>query len=114
MPEQEIFYEQAIGEKRVVVIKSYDKTYAREAFDQVGPKALLFLKESLQSQDKLIPENDEAAEALWEELEEDSREDWNKFSYFVVKDESKGTSTPVYVSADWPSAEAFAKQYCLG
>jgi hypothetical protein len=45
---------------------------------------------------------------LLEELLSAGREDWNKFSYFVVIETREGRTDPTYVSEDWPSAEAFA------
>jgi hypothetical protein len=108
MPQQETFFEQEVGSKRVKVLKSYDTSFAREAFDQMNEEALRFLTRSL---DGPGPSEDDPdfAEALWLEVEGGAREDWNTFSYFVVVELEGSGSTPVYVSADWPSAEEFAK-----
>jgi hypothetical protein len=57
------------------------------------------------------PQDDGYTDALWDELQESAREDWNTFSYFIVSEEAAGRSVPLYVSAEWPSAEAFANKY---
>jgi len=43
MPQQEMFLEHRIGGKKIVVVKSYDGAFAREAFAQMRPEALRFL-----------------------------------------------------------------------
>ena len=102
------FFEHEAGNKRVQVLKIYDATFAREAFGQMNEDALRFLSHSLDVQE--TSEVDPGfAEALWLEVEEGAREDWNTFSYFVVVEQEGSGSMPIYVSADWPSAEAFAK-----
>jgi hypothetical protein len=35
MPRQEVYFEQKTGERRVEVLKVYDRSYAREAFAPV-------------------------------------------------------------------------------
>ena len=43
MPKQEILFEQQDGDRRIEVLKSYDQSYAREAFkcmDDDAPKRL--------------------------------------------------------------------------
>jgi len=51
---------------------------------------------------------------LWEELLaagiEDVRLDSSMRSFFVVSERSDDKAKDVYVSADWPSAETFAKR----
>jgi hypothetical protein len=115
MPEQTTFFEQQTGDRRIVVLKSYDRAFAREGFDQMQPEALRFLGRFLELDSKYepaeipTPEGEDYAEALWEEIQEGARENWNTFSYFIVCEEADGQSLPLFVSADWPSAEAFAK-----
>jgi hypothetical protein len=50
---------------------------------------------------------------LWDELSDESLEDARQsprvHSFFVVSVTRNGTSHDSYVSADWPSAEAFAQ-----
>jgi hypothetical protein len=48
MPQQETYFEQLVGDKRILVFKSYDAVFAREAFDRMGEEALQFLSSSLE------------------------------------------------------------------
>src|ERR1035441_4923729 len=109
MPQQEMFFEQKFGDKRIVVIKSYDQAFAREAFDQMPPEALRFLGSFLElDRDESVDESssdDDRTEAIWQEVQDSAREEWNSFSYFIVSEETAGRSLPLFVSADWPSAE---------
>jgi hypothetical protein len=79
--------------------------------DEAAQKYLwssLGINESYDAVD-LPPRHDAAGEDfLWEELLDAAREDGNLLSFFVVNEEN-GISTNLYVSPDWPSAEAFAK-----
>ncbi len=50
-------------------------------------------------------------EFLWDELLEAAREDGNILSFFVVTESQGSKSESLYVSPDWPSAEAFAKNH---
>jgi hypothetical protein len=115
MPQQEMFFERQVGDKRIVVLKSYDRAFAREAFDQMQPEALRFLGRFLElDSDKSVDDassDDDHIEALWQEVQDGAREEWNTFSYFIVTEETAGRSLPLFVSPDWPSAEAFAKQH---
>jgi hypothetical protein len=116
MPQQETYFEQQVGDKHIIVLKSYDGVFAREAFDRMGDEALQFLSSSLEHNEKYdaaevpSPEDPEFADALWQEVEDGAREDWNTFSYFIVSEEIAGRTVPLYVSSDWPSAEVFAKR----
>lgn len=56
------------------------------------------------------PQTNGYADALWDEVQEGAREDWNTLSYFVVTEQVGGKTSALFVSADWPSAEAFAKE----
>ncbi len=51
---------------------------------------------------------------LWQELleaaREDVRQDPNIYSFFVVSETQAGKTQDVYISPDWPSAEAFAQE----
>jgi hypothetical protein len=109
MQEQEVFMDQTIGERRVQVLKSYDAAFAREAFDAMDEGALEFLSLRLDVEDLPSPSSPDFADTIWQELEDGAREDWNRFSYFVVTESTGKGVTPVFVSADWPSAESFAK-----
>lgn len=115
MPQQETFFEQSTGDRRVEVLKTYDREYAREAFGNMDEAAQTYLWSSLGIDDTYdsaeVPARHapEGEDFLWEELLEAAREDGNLLSFFVVN-EAKGTrSECLYVSPDLPSAEAFAK-----
>jgi hypothetical protein len=114
MPQDEIYLAKSFGDKQIEVVKSYDATFARDAFDQMDEEALEFLGRSIDlgarydPLDTPSPNTPEYADALWQEVEEGAREDWNHFSYFIVLELRASQKLPRYVSADWPSAEAFA------
>jgi hypothetical protein len=111
MPQQETYYEQTTGAKTIAVLKSYDRAFAREVFDGMDSSALAYLRASLsvEASNDVASSETESSDAIWEELEEGSREGWNSFSYFIVTETSTGASRGLFVSADWPTAEAFAK-----
>jgi hypothetical protein len=114
MPIQETFLDRDTAGHRVQVIKTYDAQYARESFGHMtdGAKEHLWrslsIDETYDSND--LPETDSAErdDFLLEELMSAGREDWNKFSYFVVVETRGERIEATYVSGDWPSAEAFA------
>jgi hypothetical protein len=121
MPKQEIFFEQQDGDHRVEVLKSYDRGYAREAFNGMNEEARQRLWETLKPEEIYnsagLPSlndpddvNGDAEAFLWDELEEQAREDGSVLSFFVVNESVDGRSESLYVSPDWPSAEAFAKE----
>lgn len=109
MPQQSIYFDERTESKRVQVLKVYDASYARSCFEQMSEDALAFLSRSLDLGSKY-----ELAELVtdleWEDVEEEAREDGNRLSFFVVTEERNGQFAPIYVSPDWPSAEAFAKK----
>jgi Mg/Co/Ni transporter MgtE len=115
MPQQEKFFEQTAGDRRVEVLKTYDRQYAREVFGNMDESAHTYLWSSLGIDDTydasdIPPRHNSAGEDfLWEELLEAAREDGNLLSFFVVNEAKGGGSESLYVSPDWPSAEAFAK-----
>ena len=47
MPQQEVFFEQITGERRIQVLKTYDPSYAREVFDEMDDDAQAVLWKSL-------------------------------------------------------------------
>jgi hypothetical protein len=108
MPQQETFFEEQVQGKLVVVLKSYDKAFAREAFEQMKPDALQFLGKAL-GMEESAADTTEDMESIWSEVEDGARESWNSFSYFVVSEKGTGLAIPLFVSSDWPSAEAYAK-----
>jgi hypothetical protein len=116
MPQQELFFEQVLGDRRVEVLKTYDSHFAREAFENMGDDAQELLWASLKIDDNYEPgdippvHDPGSADFLWEELLEAAREDGNLISFFVVNEAKGNVSESLYVSPDWPSAEAFAKR----
>ncbi len=119
MPQQELFYEQKAGDRRVEVIKTYDRSYAREVFLAMDSDALRMLATALDIEANYdpadIPDPDGSGyeDFLWEELleagVEDVRLDPNLRSFFVVSESAGGKSRDLYVSGDYPSAEGFAR-----
>jgi hypothetical protein len=119
MPQQETFFEQTSGQIHVEVLKTYDRAYAREAFQSMNESAYAHLWKSLGIEELYgrddIPLVDSLSrhDFLWDELEEAAREDGNLCSFFVVNEVNAGSSGSIYVSPDWPSAEAFARDRIL-
>jgi hypothetical protein len=115
MPEQETFFEREVGNLRVEVLKTYDQHYAREVFEGMEPSAQDALWRALRVTENYsaeeLPERNASdwQDLLWEELLEDSREDWNLLSFFVVNEGSDGSKRPLYVTSGWPDAERFAE-----
>ena len=119
MPRQEMFFEQRSGDRRVEVLKTYDRSYAREVFsgiDTEARKALaaaLELEKNYEPADIPDPDGSDYDDFLWDELlgaaREDVRNDPNLYSFFVVSEAKPAQTQVLYISPDWPSAEAFAK-----
>lgn len=124
MPKQEVFFEQQQGDKRIEVLKSYDEGYAREAFNSMNEEARKHLWAALKPEETYEAEdlpklgdpedvNDAAGAFLWDELVEQALEDPRayprKTSFFIVNESAGRRTESLYVSPDWPSAEAFAK-----
>lgn len=119
MPQQEVFFEQVAGDRRIQVLKTYDPNYAREVFDEMDEDAQAILWKSLDIEqtydaaDLPSPTAPDRAEFLWDELMDSAREDVrlnpNLRSFFVVNEIRGAAPQSLYVSADWPSAESFAK-----
>jgi hypothetical protein len=119
MPRQEIFFEQRSGDRRVEVVKTYDRSYAREVFSGIDAAAREALAAALELEKNYVPadipdpDGSDYDEFLWDELleaaREDVRNDPNLYSFFVVSEAKLTKSQDLYISPDWPSAEAFAK-----
>jgi hypothetical protein len=119
MPQQELFFEEKAGNIRVEVLKSYDSAYAREVFVDMDDEAQTILWSTLNIEQSYDPEGLPSRESpdwgdfLWDELFDSAREDVRQSpslrSYFVVRELSGTVPRNLYVSADWPSAEAFAR-----
>ncbi|MDW5266669.1 MULTISPECIES: hypothetical protein [Acidobacteriaceae] len=109
MPSQEIFLKLESDGKHIEVVKTYDSAFAKEAFAEMNDDAKAFLGKSLIEDGVLeaseLPFSDDD---LWQGVEEGAREDWNSFSYFVVREEGS-ERRDLFVSSNWPVAERFAK-----
>jgi hypothetical protein len=120
MPKQEVFLTQQAGDRKVEVIKTYDQTFAREAFGNLSEEAqallwnALGIDENYDPSDVPPPSDPDTNDFLWEELLEAAREDGSLLSFFVVTDSKSGSSKNVYVCPDWPSAEGYAKSLIAG
>lgn len=124
MPQQELFFEERAGDRLITVLKSYDRSYAREVFGNVGDAAMKSLAAALEIErnygpaDIPAPDGQDYEDFLWEELSEASLEDTRQsprlYSFFVVTETNAGKTEDIYFSADWPSAEAFAKGRLAG
>ena len=120
MPQQEVFFEQQAGERRVQVLKTYDRSYAREVFKGIGDDARGALAAALEMEKNYEPADipnhngSDYDDFLWDELletaREDVRNDPNLYSFFVVSEATLAQPQDVYISPDWPSAEAYAKK----
>ena len=119
MPQQEVFFEQTTGDRRIQVLKTYDPGYAREVFDEMDDDAQTILWNSLEIEKTYDPADlpsttgPDRADFLWDELMDSAREDVrmnpNLRSFFIVNEIRSAAPHSLYVSADWPSAERFAK-----
>ncbi len=119
MPQQEVFFEQVTGDRRIQVLKTYDSAFAREVFDEMDDDAQTILWNSLDIEqtydaaDLPSPGDPDRADFLWDELLDAAREDVrlnpSLRSFFVVNEIRSATPQSLYVSSDWPSAETFAK-----
>jgi hypothetical protein len=117
MPKQQVFFEQQIGDRRIEVLKSYDQSYAHEAFQNMDDEALQQLWKALKPEEIYDPAGlptlsdvDGEGEAfLWDELLDQAREDGSLLSFFIVNETKERRTENLFVSPDWPSAEAFAK-----
>jgi len=119
MPQQEVFFEERVGDRTIMVLKTYDRSYAREVFGKLDDAAMKSLATALEIEKNYEPDDIPALDGpdyedfLWEELSDASLEDVRQsptlYSFFVVTENSSGKVNEIYISADWPSAEAFAK-----
>jgi hypothetical protein len=111
MPGQETLFDEHVDGRRLEIIKTYDSIYAHEAFEAMGSDAKAILGKALVSEGTLDEAeiSDLGDDYLWEGINEGAREDWNTFSYFVVREVVGSTHKCLFVCADWPNAEAFLK-----
>jgi hypothetical protein len=116
MPQQEVYFEQKTDKGTIEILKTYDRHYAREAFANMDESARRYLWNSLGIDENYDPadrpsiDQSDSEDFLWEEMLDAAREDGNLLSFFVVSQTQNGFSKELYISPDWPSAEAFAKK----
>jgi hypothetical protein len=120
MPKQETFLRENVNGTTIEVLKTYDPGYAREVFGNVDDEAKESLAAALEIEKNHDPEDvpnpngPDYEDFLWDELSEASLEDVRQsprvYSFFVVTETKAGKPEDVYVSADWPSAQEFAKR----
>lgn len=116
MPLQETYLDTPISQGRALVIKTYDVKLAHEIFQGLNEKALervaeaLHLNDLYETEDIPSSESPDYGDFLWETLYDEANEDGQIKSFFIVNREISGQPPePLYVSADWPSAETFVK-----
>jgi len=59
-------------------------------------------------------QSEDATDLLWDTLLEESREDGNLPSFFLVTESNGNRPQSLYVSPDWPSAESYAQSILGG
>jgi hypothetical protein len=74
----------------------------------------LRIDESYEQPDIPSIQSGDGEDFLWDELLEDSREDGNLRSFFLVTEAKDTLSKSLYVSPDWPGAEAYAQSLIAG
>jgi hypothetical protein len=115
MPGQETFLTVKNGDETVQVLKIYDEAFAREAFRNMDNEALAHLAASLkpesiyEANDIPKPGDNGYKDFIWDVMVDDAREDWKTFSYFVVTKSNGRKTEELFVSGDWPTAEAYVK-----
>jgi hypothetical protein len=115
MPRQETFLSSTVAGRKIEVIKTYNEKYAQEAFSRMDDTALDHLAASLDFsanfEENQIPlrADGDYAEFLWEAMVDAAREDGSLLSYFVVRESDASVEKELFVSPDWPTAEAYVK-----
>lgn len=112
MPSQELFLEKKAGSDVFQVLKTYDTAFAKEAFAGMDEGAIEHLSKSLSiaeeyAADEIPTSPIELADLIWDEMYDSAREQGQTRSYFVVRHSSGSSEEFLYVSGDWPSAEAY-------
>jgi hypothetical protein len=120
MPRQEIFLHESVNDVTVEVVKTYDVQYAREVFEKLSDEAMGSLASALELTKNFAPADIPSAgtteyeDFVWVELSESALEDVRQSpilnSFFVVSETYRGKTEDLYVCADWPSADKFAKE----
>lgn len=119
MPRQETIFRESTAEVIIEVLKTYDRSYAQEVFRGISTEAqsalaaTLEIDKNYEAVDIPAPDSSEYEGFLWNELcdaaLEDVRQSPSLLSFFVVGEAKAGKTEDLFISADWPSAEAFAK-----
>lgn len=116
MPRQETFLSVKKGDETFEVLKTYDQQFAKEAFRNMDDSALAHLASSLNLESIYEPggipkPTDEGYEDfIWDVMADDAREDWHSSSYFIVTRLHDSQTEELFVSGDWPTAEAYVKK----
>jgi hypothetical protein len=119
MPSQETFLTVKNEDETVEVLKTYDERFAREAFRNMDDDALAHLAASLRPEsiyeesDIPKPGDHDYQDFIWNVMVDDGREDWKTSSYFVVTRSDGRKTEELFVSGDWPTAEAYVKMMGL-
>jgi len=116
MPRQETFLSVKNGDETIEVLKTYDQHFAKEAFCKMDDSALDHLASSLNLESNHEangipkPADEGYEDFIWDVMVDEAREDWNSFSFFIVT-KSRGSRTEeLFVSGDWPTAQAYVKR----
>jgi hypothetical protein len=119
MPRQETFLSIQNGDELLEVLKTYDESFAQEVFRNMDEDAMAQLAESLKFESLYEaegipkPHEDGYEEFVWDVMVEEAREEYNTFSYFVVTKTVGSKSDQLFVSPDWPTAEAYVRKVQL-
>jgi hypothetical protein len=119
MPSQELYLEKKAGLDVFQVLKTYDTAFAKEAFAGMDEAAIDHLSKSLSISEEFPPDEmptspADIADLIWEEMYDSAREQGQTRSYFVVRRSSVSSEAFLYVSGDWPSAEAYVHLVAAG
>lgn len=119
MPSQELYMEKKVGPDVFQVLKTYDTAFAKETFAAMDEGAIEHLSKSLSISEEYpdgeIPTSSaDVAELIWEEMYDSAREQGHTRSYFAVRRSSALREDFLYVSGDWPSAEAYVNLVTAG
>lgn len=119
MPSQELYLEMKAGLDVFQVLKTYDTAFAKETFAGMDEVAMEHLSKSLLISEEFPPSEmptspADVADLIWEEMYDSAREQGQTRSYFVVRRSSVSSESFLYVSGDWPSAEAYVHRVAVG
>ena len=114
MPSQQIFLSKKRDHSTLRVLKTYDVSFAREAFEEMDDKAILHLVSALLAEGHFEPEDVpesilEHPDFIWSQVLELARERDSNLSFFVVTRVFRQERSLLYVSPDWPTAESFVE-----